>query len=114
MYILVLIRPKLNKLGLGFPMSAVRHGFVFLSGGSGERRRGCAEDGSNICGGFPDFAGGNCISERYENSPNLVYRWLLWIWSGLSFVPPSSSPVMLLAGLASPASNLGGVFTDSM
>jgi hypothetical protein len=47
-------------------MSAVRHGFVFLSGGSGERRRGCAEDGSNICGGFPDFAGGNCISERYE------------------------------------------------
>ena len=47
-------------------MPAVWRGFVFLGGVSSGRRRGRAEDGSDIYGGFPDFAGGDRTSEEHE------------------------------------------------
>ena len=62
----ILIRFRLNKLVLGFPMPAVWHGLVFLGGVSSGRRRGHAEDGSNIYDSSPDFAGGDRTSEEHE------------------------------------------------
>jgi hypothetical protein len=56
MYIPVLSR---LKLGLGFPKPVTRPGFVFLGGGSSERRHGCSEVGSNLYVGFPVLAGGD-------------------------------------------------------
>jgi hypothetical protein len=64
MYILLLIR--LNKLGLVVPVPMLWHGFLFLGGGSCGRRRGQAEEGSDIYDGFPDCAGTGCISEGYD------------------------------------------------
>ena len=66
LYIPVLIRFRLNKLGLGFPMPVVWRGFVFLGGVSSGQRCGRAEDGSDIYGSFPDFAGGERTSEEHE------------------------------------------------
>jgi hypothetical protein len=42
-------------------MPAVLHGFVFLGGHSGRRRRGWAEVDSDIYDGFPDLDGGGYI-----------------------------------------------------
>lgn len=65
-YIPVLIRSWLNKVGLGCPMSGVRLGFFYLCGGSGGRQRRCAEIFFDIYGGFPDFTGGNCVRKGCE------------------------------------------------
>jgi hypothetical protein len=89
-YIPILIR---NKLGLGFPMPAVWHGFVFLGGVSSGRRRGCVEVGSDICGGFPDLVGGVRSSEEHELAGSGV-MCLLWIRSSSPFASPSSSPAI--------------------
>jgi len=45
---------------------AVRQGFFFLGSVSSGRRRGRAEDDSDIYGGFPDFAGGDGTSKDFE------------------------------------------------
>ena len=91
LYIPVLIRFRLNKLGLGFPMPVVWHGFVFLGGVSSGQRCGRAEDGSDIYGSFPDFAGGERTSEEHELVGSGVLCLLL-IWSSSPFASPSSSP----------------------
>jgi hypothetical protein len=66
LYIPILIRFRLNKLGLGFSMPALWRGFVFLGSVSNGQRRGRAEDGSDIYSSFPDFAGGHHTSEEHE------------------------------------------------
>jgi len=45
---------------------AVRQGFFFLGSVSSGRRRGRAEDDSDIYGGFPDFGGGDGTSKDFE------------------------------------------------
>nr|AWA44798.1 hypothetical protein SS14E05_000004 [Saccharum spontaneum] len=58
--------------GLVFPMPAVSHGFIFMGGGSGGRRRGRAEVVSDIYAGFPIFAGGGYIMKS-TNSLDLDF-----------------------------------------
>jgi hypothetical protein len=101
LYIPVLIRLRLNKLGLGFLIPTMRMGSSSWAASPAHDGVGVRRTAPTSTAASPTSLAATA-SVKSTSSPDLEYWYLLWIWSGSPFVPSLPSPALALARLAPP------------